>query len=414
MHDFWKIRRYLLKKMWIIGLLCLSIVTLIYVLVQKSKHSLQNSKEEKMVRIAMEEPLLAFDGERETKAIYVKQAKSFYFLTLFSYKNPDRVDVRKKVLLHVRSLISGGKEPNANGGLEGRTHNIVAQTLVLVKHNKEIWKELRADERDRVDLIMRSLAIAAHWSYDDDNNFYTGLDQKGNFKKSYNPNYTNGYGNVILAVTMYFGVKETRAIFQEFSYDQYLDEFWKYGYRNIQGSWSRTGKDLMERGGKDQKGGYGEGVKNNFTYKGLKLNDIMGIFREITVNTYSKFVKNGGADGKAYILKGDSPVVGQLGMLKEFASYDAKGKRSDAFYSYESWMNTIPTMMNLKLLHYWEDQSGEVKERIDVGTTDLLYKLENGYKGFANGEQYIITELEVNKEGFLYDNFIWSYWLREK
>ncbi|PFK47342.1 hypothetical protein COI93_01520 [Bacillus cereus] len=401
-------------KIWIIGLFLLGIAFFTYVFIQKSQHSAQNLREEEIVRIAMEEPLLAFQGKREMKAIYVKQAKSFYFLALFSYKNEDRVDVREKVLQHVRSLISGGKEPNANGGLEGRTHNIVAQTLVLVKHNKKIWEELRTEERDKVDLIMRSLAIAAHWSYDDGNNFYTGLNQQGNFKKSYNPNYTNGYGNVLSAVTIYFGVEETKDIFKEFSYEEYLYKFKKYGYRNIQDSWSKTGKNLMERGGKDRKGGYGKGVRNEFTYKGIHIEGIMGIFREITMNTYSEPVKSEGAEGKAYILKGNSPVEGELGMLKEFDSYDAKGKRSDAFYAYESWMNTIPTMMNLQLLNYWKDESGEVEKRIDIGTRDLLYKLENGYKGVANGEQYVITELEVKKEGFTYDKFIWRYWLQGK
>ncbi|MDM5187905.1 hypothetical protein QUF99_11365 [Bacillus sp. DX4.1] len=399
------------KTVWFIGALFLGIVAFLYVYEQKNKNSERIVNEEKILCVAMEEPLLAFEGRRDIKAVYVKQAKAFYFLSLFSYENQGRVEVRERILEHVRSLISGGKEPNANGGLDGRTHNIVAQALVLVKHNEMIWEELNREEREKVDWIMRSLAIASHWSYDDDNNFYTGLDQRGNFKKSYNPNYKNGYGNTIVAVTMYFGVKRTKAIFSEFSYHYYMEQFKKYQYKNIINTWSQAGSHIMEQGGRDRKGGYGAGVKNSFIFEGTEIDNVMGIFRKVTFDTYNKNVKNSGADGKAYIVKGRSPSEGEMGMIAEFDSNDAKGKRSDAFYSYESWMNTIPTMLNLKLFNYWEDKDGEIEKRIDVGTKDLLYKLEKGYKGFANGESYVITESDVNKEGFLYDQFIWKYWM---
>ncbi|MDM5154216.1 hypothetical protein QUF88_10315 [Bacillus sp. DX1.1] len=374
-----------------------------------------------LVDQALSESLLAVISPHytDTSSIIVKRAKAFYFLTLCcfynpEYKTPKNITVKTRVLQHIKSVISSGKEPNANGGLDGRTHNIIAQTFLLTKHIPAIWKELSPLEIQKIDWLMRAFTIAGHWSYDDNNDFYTGLNQLGNFKKSYNPNYRNGYVNVMIAASYYFGADNVNRFLQNFDYTTYMNMFQQLGFTNIYNTWIKTSKSLMESGGYDRYGGSGAGIKHSFSYQGIPLSNSISLFHTVSQFTYSEIVTNTGANGRAYLIKGSSPVVGQSGMLKEFNATDAQGKRSDAFYSYESWMNTVPTLTNLKLLGDWDvnQQNQSIEALIQVGTKDLLYKLQQGYMSYSNGKTHLSNTMEANIEGYQYDQTIWNVILK--
>lgn len=68
------------------------------------------------------------------------------------------------------------REPEAQGGIGGWTHNTVAQAILLARRTPEVWSKLSADERHRADVLMQALAVAAHFCLDDDNNHYLLLD----------------------------------------------------------------------------------------------------------------------------------------------------------------------------------------------------------------------------------------------
>ena len=94
--------------------------------------------------------------------------------------------VDSALLAQVRNLIAGGNEPDADGGLEGWSHALVAQALLLVK-NGPAWSELTATEQNKVTLLEAALGYAGNYTYNDANNFSSGICGFGNFSKTNNP-----------------------------------------------------------------------------------------------------------------------------------------------------------------------------------------------------------------------------------
>ena len=298
---------------------------------------------------------------------------------------------------------------------------VVAASFVLVKNTPEIYNELTSDEKARMDWLMKALAIIGNWSYNDNNDFKTGPDLKGNFDKTWNPNFTNTYLSVVISASQYFGGADVlNQIFTTFSYDEYMNKFCEYGFTNIIKAWSAAGKNLMENGGictlkNGNPGGEGVGVKVPFAYKGLPLSNLHGIFEDLMRFTYGAIVVNDvgtkGMPDYAYIISGaSSPFLGRPSMMLEFKSFDANGIRSDAGYCYESMLNVIPVYTNLKMFGGWDSSSDKQKEvdaLIDVGTEDLIFKLKEGYSSYSKGSSTIHYEYSLNNKGYLMDKDIW-------
>jgi hypothetical protein len=351
----------------------------------------------------------------------VMSAQAFHYLALATHFSPDATDSKKnplkeRALAHYRNLISGGKEPYCGQPLYGWSDGAVGQSLLIIKYTPELWSALSLAEQSDADLLMRALAIANNWAFNDKNNFKTGLGNEGNFQKTYNPNYVQGGIGIMIAAALYFGADECNAIFTNFSYQDYIKQFQVRKWTNIIKNWSATGQALMEKGGKDKSGGTGVGVKLPFVYCGFDLHHLNEIFYATSVAggpkpMYSLTVSNTGAKGKAYIIsKKSSPVVGQKGMCYEFESVDSGGARSDALYSYEGWMNSVGTRASMMLMGVWGGPNQtETEARMSVGSADLIFKLREGYHGvyLKKTRDIYDTGLPAGK-GFFYNKDIWE------
>ena len=348
-----------------------------------------------------------------------KSANIIYYLTLAARFDPDAAATdgtlcKDAALKQVRHLIAGGNEPFACVGCYWG-HAVVASALLLVKNTPVVYDELTADEKDRMDWLMRGLAIAGNWGFNDANDYRTGFDLMGNFGKGWNPNYRNTYLSIVLSASMYFGAEELDEIFTSFDYDTYIDKYTELGFTNILATWTVAGKDLMENGGEctllggiglsymeeGESGGTGKGVKIPFLYNGRGPGEIEYLFKNLVDFTYAWEVLSDygtpGTDGYAYILSGKkSPFEGQMGMMREFAgsdggSADGTGSniRSRCGYGYDSYeiLNTV--YANMKLLGYWDSSTDEMQKldnRIYVGNEDLLFKMQEGYHGYSSGK----------------------------
>ncbi|MFB7740308.1 hypothetical protein ACFC08_39640 [Streptomyces sp. NPDC056112] len=381
--------------------------------------------DQKLIDTAVAAPLIAFPFDQVrpgTNPAVVGASKNFYFLALTAKLSPatrasDGTQVRDRLVDQVHNLVAGGHEPDANGGLEGWSHNAVAQGLALVHATPSVWAHLNHTDQDRVGLLMRSLAIAANWSFNDPNNFYTALDQVGNFQKTYNANYREGYVGVAIAADLYFGPDQLNKVFADFSYDAYVRRLTDAGFTSILATWEKTGKDAMENGAADCCGGNGVGVRKPFVYQDVPLNDPVGIFEKLADFTYDHQVSSSVGNGKAYIADGTtSPYEGQSGMLHEFDSSDSKGLRSDALYSYEGWMNSVTTRATMTVLGAWgqgPSQTAAVEALMRVGSGDLIYKMEHGYQGYANGAPQFVSETAPASngpsiKGWFFDKAVWQ------
>lgn len=351
-----------------------------------------------------------------TSATYAINA--VYYLTNVVRVNPDATAsdgtlVREAVLDKFRYFIAGGNEPFASSGCHWG-HAVFTSCALLIKNTPVIYDELTDVEKERMDWIMRAMAIQTNWGYDDENSYVTGFNLLGNFAKTWNPNYRNAGIAPIINASMYFGAGELDKIFTEFDYDTYIAKFNELKLTNIAEVWKIAGKDLMENGGEctligvtgltgqkaGETGGTGVGVKTAFTYNGMGPDDIHDLFKDLVKFSYSfKVVSDWNTpdtEKHAYILGyKTSPYEGQMGMMREFAS----GTRSKCGYCYDSFMILNSLYANMKMFGGWDSSTKEMREldnRMYVGNEDLIYKLTEGYNGFA--EYANSTKVDVEHE----------------
>lgn len=354
----------------------------------------------------------------------VKSAHAFYFLAVAAYYDSAAASggtlCKDRVLAHFRSVTTGGgTEPVCGNPLNSFADCAVAQSILMMRYTSSVWAGLTTAERTKADWLMKALAVTGNWGFNDANNFNTGLDNAGNFNKAWNPNFTQGYLGVMIACGKYFTAATLDSHLTTFSYTTYINQFTTYNWTRIKGNWSALGQSLMENGGSDAYGGSGAGVKVAFNYQGSGSSDPNGIFYRGAVGStdnnsmYTQTVVNNGAGGNAYIITpgSSSPVLGQVGMCKEFQSFDGGGQRSDANYCFHGWMNNVVTRSTMHLLTIWGGANQTLVEtRMNVGTTDLIYKLQKGYHSWSNGHvsgDFYESNL-IADDGYLYDKELWN------
>jgi hypothetical protein len=350
---------------------------------------------------------------------------AMFYLALAAYLDPKTASqkgvlAKDRVLEHIRSLISGGKEPMFSNGPYPGT-GMVPLSLTMARLTPVIWNELSAEEAGKAGILMKAAAIMGNWGYNDANNYTTGFSLGGNFEKTWNPNFRCDHLPALMSACLYFGGADAvNEIFTSFDYDAFMKECEAAGFKNITTIWSRTGKKAIEEGGavtltNGNAGGSGRGVKIPFVYNGMPLGDIEGIIENLVQYTYGAVVTNDyGAKGQedyAYILNnGNSPFLGQKGMLFEFMTNDANGIRSDADYCYLSMSVLVPFMTLLKLFYGWDGAAARQKA-VDalmyVGNEDLIYKLTEGYHSWSKGAAHDYFEYSMTGKGYFPVKDLW-------
>jgi hypothetical protein len=370
-----------------------------------------------------------------TSHCVLRPAQAFYFLALTAHLDPaarasDHRMVWRRVVELFTILTSDGNGPVVARPLDGWSDGPVAEAILLIKHTPVVWRALGPVGRAKADWLMAAMAVLGNWGFNDANDWMTGIGLAGNFAKTNNPNYSQGYLGVMIACILYFGQAGCDSLFSNFDYDRYIAAFEAFNWQNILSptSWLAeidaggvhyTMKDLMENGGDltsaSSNLGHGAGVKLPFKYLGIELTgDNADPNAALTLFTYESIgqkpptappdpglllsssepkpmyywaVASGktAPDGAAQIIDAtQSPVEGELGMGYEFNSDDSAGIRSDALYTFEGWLNNLITRATLQALGVWDRQRMRlVDRRMVVGGRDLLYKLEHGYHGRA-------------------------------
>jgi hypothetical protein len=302
------------------------------------------------------------------------------------------------------------REPYAQGGIGGWTHNVAAQCLLIARRTPVIWERLSADEQARADLLMQALAVAAHYSLDDDNDYYVLLDGKSHYHRSWNPNHVSGQVGIIIACSLYFGAAELNRFFEGFDFDAFVARLEAASFQNIKRCWTRSPRtrELLMNGGEIALAPdavlaqgvvtSGAGVRNKFTYDGIPLDHPWQLHRAESVRMYSKAARTIviiQKENTSRLLNRAtkatvSPWEGQMGMFHEFETTDWDGLRTSAIYAYEGAMINVSTGATLKALAEWrDDEGGEmIEKRMKVGMEDLRFKLTEGYRGWSQGKEH--------------------------
>ena len=340
-------------------------------------------------------------------------AKALNYLSLVAFYDSENKYPRvvERILEHLRYVISGGKEPCCRGTIAGWADNSLAQSIALAKMTPKVWNRLTGVEKEKLDWLMKAMAVAGNYCQNSRNEIHRCLYQTFDWRKDWNPNHQEGYLGIMIAAWQYFsGADQVNDIFKNFSYDEYMAKFTEYGFNNVKSCWQATGKTLMEDGGTDSGDGTTAGVRIPFRYASLvgfgDLDyDPILLYRDLALRMFRYTVTSTECDGKAYILdRTRSPYEGQMGMCYEFQSFDAEGCRSSVRYVYDGWCNNIATVAGLNAFGIWTEsaEKKEIMERMKVGSFDFIYKLQHGYNDFKHGGSVEVRENNVVEWGYDY------------
>ena len=183
---------------------------------------------------AWAEPIWVTDG------IYrdLMAALSIYPLFLQEYKNPqDGGLLAERAAEHLSSYFSNGGLPmdcstNWNYG-------VTMALLVLAKNTPSIWDRLSYSDRTRLDFTVEALTYLTSFGTSQNNDYRTGPSLKGNYRKSWGPNYRFGSAGPIPFLIYYLGngnvergaekFNDLIHAFDESTYNRTIQRFQAYG-----------------------------------------------------------------------------------------------------------------------------------------------------------------------------------------
>jgi len=376
-------------------------------------------------------------------------------------QSADGVYAADRAVAHIRHLIYGGREHRFDSG-PFLASGILPNSLLMARKTPAVWYQLTEDEIERVDLLMEVSAIMANWGFNDFNNYFTGFGLRGNFNKSWNPNFRVKGICAIIAASLYFGgADELNAILAAFDEDEFFQRLYDAGFTNIYTRWSyirNAYPGIMENGGPIasnihlrpnytsqtayRRGGIGAGVRVPFRYHGYPLSNIEGIVYRLMVGTglgampapapglttvprppgtYDRIVqdrwecnRHGWAcnGSYAYTMGGvSSPFLGLRGSFYEFSTLDGSGFRSETLYGVFSMLVVVPFMINIAMFYDGWDGSTlrqqQVHRQIHIGHEDLIFKLHHGFRSWSHGGRHTHTGQNWAGHGYLMLKDLW-------
>lgn len=310
-------------------------------------------------------------------------------------------EAEAKTLEQIRHSLDGDNSISANGGYPAQHERHITAMYTLLKDSPLFREHLTSDEREKIRLLMKAALVSSAYvtadaTYAGDAPV-TALDGDRNLHRGWNPNFREGmFGGLIHATVFFGGVEAVNAILDTYDHAAFTAELKAAGLDNTHEtfSWAET---HPESGAPD--GPAIERCIRNYRYEGLPLKDPMGQLYDLTVNTYGAVVACGLNGGEGILQDGvptgviasgcaDLPNKGAPGMLLEFASRDAGGPRSSITYAYDGFRPNLTNHLVVLVGGYWEngDQADEILRLMDVGITDLRYKLIHGYRNYAKGK----------------------------
>jgi hypothetical protein len=336
-----------------------------------------------------------------TNPLNIGEAKVLYYLALVDRQAPGShstggTSVDSALLAQVRSMVAGGKEPDADGALEMWGQAPVAHALLLLK-NGPAWSELTSAEQNKVDLLEAAMGYGSNYTYNDANNFSSGICGFGNFSKTNNPNYRDGGVDTEIAAIEYFGASTWDTMLTNFNDATITAQLNAAGLTNAGGCFATAGSAANSA------------IARPFVYQGHPSNDLMGIWSTIAGNTFDKTAQS--TVSPAHIADGStSPYDGQCCMGHEFNSTDSSGLRSSALYTFEGWMNLTGSRVTMEVLGNFNLNAATTETQYHIGTLDLKYKLDHGYISQALNQSMLLVDDHGNPasdgpnvKGFLYD-----------
>ena len=349
------------------------------------------------ITTAVAAPLIAFAAPTSavprpgTNPSDIYEANTLYYLAVVDRQDPgakaaNGTTVDSALIKQVANLVAGGNEPDADGGLEGWSAAPVAEALLLVK-NGPAWSKLTAAQQNKVTLLEAAMGYGGNYAYNDASDFSSGICGFGNFAKTNNPNYEDGYVDVELATIQFFGPSAWNAMLAAFSDAAEVSALDAAGLTNAGGCFATAGTAADKA------------IQPAFVWKSIPASNEIGIWNQLAADTFNQTVTSSvtgtsnGVSVTAHIADNStSPEQGQLGMGREFDTTDSGGLRSSALYVFEGWMNVTGSRVAMTTLGSFTCSAASSAARYKVGSLDLIYKLGHGYVSYAQSQVGVLVD----------------------
>jgi hypothetical protein len=306
-----------------------------------------------------------------------------------------------ELLVQIRNLLIPVKMPTATGGYQDQKQLGTAFLFLLAKRTPAIWNQLSQPEQTLVDLIMEAFTYSSTFTTKDEVAASLGMNGDTNLNRDWNPNYQNGMVGMIIVTTLYWGFAEFEAKLAAYDDAAFVAKLRANRMNNLLATYASPARP----NGAVVQAALRKVVNGSvYLFHGISERDPLALFNYIASRTFSATISCGlnngdGIDGYGRISKNCSvlPNVGQKGMMLEFDSWDAEGKRSSADYNWGAWyvLNYSRAALQIEgwLTASTLQQStalADTMNRYYLGSTDLWFKISpergGGYLDYEHGK----------------------------
>ncbi len=371
----------------------------------------------------------------------LRNSKVLHGLALMVHEAPGQLSTgnllaKDRLLLMIREMIKpgAGNEPDCSGSIKW-THSAVAQAIALLKNaeNGAIWNnELIHAERTRLSAIMEAFGYAASWFHDDANNFFGDIALNGFPQKKFNPNISETYVEVMIAVSHFFGKNTLNTLLANYDHNAFETKVLNLGLTNIYNAWIQNDPSYTEYDGTlhtvPGNHGSGYGIVSPFQFSGVEqpelqqynlysagTGDRFAMYYNLAMRMYSHVVTDT-VDSYGYMVNPvPSPYLGKIGMVNELDSGDSGGLRTSLSYSWDGLFQSIQGAATLIALGEWgngvssRDQK-KLESRIFYGMEDFKHKATQGWHGRLKG--FTETLFAADLEGYDYTMAFWESYIK--
>lgn len=380
-------------------------------------------------------------------------AHAVAYLALVAYFEPNRscAGTSAKVRLRdqLKNVVIGGREPAPNAGLNGFwTYSQFAMAIALAKQTPAVWSSLSADDKDRLDWLMRALTVTSAYgimynsypSHSLTDTIYTLMGYSF-------PNHWMGWHATMVYAMDYFGGSAgLNAFLKGFDYDALMSKARSFGWTRMTSSNSLGGtypgtprsiKELLYNGGRDMRGNVIASVRQDFfmqvdygAKKGgrveasRKTNDPWKMFADMTrhymfsgkVVNETQIQLNAGSYRTGLLDRSkSSPYLDEYVQASEWATrlspeFSNSSYRSNGHYVSAGLSGYMPWAGFMRARGYWDRgaDGSSLKNHIIKGFRDTQFKVDVGWSGRTNDG----TEEIWNKDAF-YSDFWGGTWITD-
>ena len=302
----------------------------------------------------------------------------------------------KRLLEQIRYTLQSNRSISANGAYPAQHEVLIISAYTFAKWTPRIWNQFTPAEQKSIDLLMKAALVASAFTTSDASvtNFPkpTAIDGDHNFCRDWNPNFQEGMVGELIIASLYFGGGPAAGkILDAYEHDAFVAELNSVGLSN---TWETFNWKLAHSASDAPSGKTIAANVKNFHFHDIDLSDPFQLYARLTIRTYGAKVAAGlnngkGLDGGGKIASGTDqlPNLGKDGMLLEFASHDREGDRASIGYAYHGFRPNLVTHLVLIAAGGWKKgtKADECLTRMDIGITDVFYKLEHGYIDYSHG-----------------------------